>query len=70
MTSDIMKTCADMLFTDAVSDLAAREGRPTDLVRRELVESGAYAALYDFETDLWQCGPEYLIDFHHSLQTG
>lgn len=67
MNSDVMKTSADMIFTDAIQDTIARTGRPVDEVRREFIESGAYSALYDFETDLWQAGPEYFIGFHCSL---
>ena len=68
MTSrSVMETCADLLFTDALQDMAQRTGRPVDDVREELIVSGAYAALYDFETDLWQMGPDYFVSFHDSL---
>lgn len=68
MNSDLMRTSADMIFTDAVQDLAARDDKSVDAVRTEFIESGAYAALYDFETGLWQTGPDYFIGFHESRQ--
>ena len=67
MSPDIMNICADMIFTDAVQDLAAKTGRPASEVRTGFIESGAYAALYDFETGLWQEGPDYFIGFHESM---
>ena len=68
MNSDTMKITADMIFTDAVQDLAERTGKSVGEVRTDFIESGAYAALYDFSTELWQAGPEYFIDFHNSMK--
>ena len=56
-----MAQCADLIFADVVQDLAERTGLPTEQVRRKVIESPAYVALYDFETELWQEGPDYFI---------
>ncbi|WP_080797538.1 hypothetical protein [Arabiibacter massiliensis] len=61
MNYEIMAQCADLIFADAVQDIAARTGLPTEQVRRKVIESPAYAALYDFETGLWQEGPDYFV---------
>lgn len=59
MTPEIMRQCADMIATDAIQDLAERLGKPQSEIRARVVESPAYAALYDFETGMWQEGPDY-----------
>ena len=63
MTYDIMAQCADMVFADAVIDRARQTGRSEDEVRSEIISSRAYEALYDFDTGLWQEGPDYFVDF-------
>ena len=68
MTFDAMTLSADMIFTDAVQDKAKREDKPYDEVRTEFIESGAYAALYDFDTGLWQTGPDYFAGFHEGMK--
>lgn len=69
MTSDANVACADMTFADAVRDYALREGVPEAAVRREMIESGAYDALYDEETGLWATGPDAFIAFFEELRT-
>lgn len=63
MNSDVMKQCADMIITDAIQDFSAHLGLPSASIRNQFIESGAYEALYDHETGLWQEGPDYFIDF-------
>ena len=64
MTSDIMAQCADMVLADAIKDYAARTGKSEDEVRNGIISSHAYEALYDYDTGLWQEGPDYFIDFY------
>lgn len=63
MTSDVMNQCADMVLADAICDYAEATGQPEEEVRTAIVSSPAYDALYDFETGLWQEGPDYFVDF-------
>lgn len=63
MESDVKVQCADMVLTDAVRDLADRMQVPTAEIRSAIISSPAYDALYDFDTGLWQMGPDYFIDF-------
>jgi hypothetical protein len=59
MTTEIMQQCADMIAADAIQDLAAKLEKPESDIRALVVESPAYEALYDFETGMWQEGPDY-----------
>ncbi|NHM16658.1 hypothetical protein GMI69_08325 [Eggerthellaceae bacterium zg-887] len=65
MKPDIMAQCADLIFADAVQDLARSTGKPLEEVRAAALLSPAYEMLYDFDTGLWQDGPDFfasLID--------
>ena len=63
MSNEKMICTADLIFTDAVQDYALRAHLPVSEVRDQMIESGAYDALYDFDTGLWTQGPDYFIDF-------
>lgn len=67
---DVMAQCADMVLADAICDYARLTGRAEDEVRSAIVSSPAYDALYDFESGLWQEGPDYLIDFYLRASRG
>ena len=68
MNVETMRLCADLILSTAIQDAAKREHRDIASVRRELICSGAYEALYDFETDLWQEGPDYFYYFYQTLE--
>ncbi len=59
MTTEVMQQCADMIAADAIQDLAESLGRPESEIRTLVVESAAYEALYDFDSGMWQEGPDY-----------
>lgn len=59
MTAEVMQQCADMIVTDAIQDLAEKLGKPEEEIRAIVVESPVYEALYDFDSGLWQEGPDY-----------
>lgn len=63
MSKEKMICTADLIFTDAVQDYALRANLPVSEVRDQMIDSGAYDALYDFDTGLWTQGPDYFIDF-------
>lgn len=63
MSNEKMICAADLIFTDAVQDYALRANLPVSEVRDQMIDSGAYDALYDFDTGLWTQGPDYFIDF-------
>ena len=68
MSSDIMNTCADMILTDAIEDLANENQISITDARDRILNSKAYSCLYDFETNLWQEGPDYFLDFFRRLE--
>lgn len=56
--------CADLILTDAIMDMAEEDGITWQEARRKIINSNAYAALYDLETGLWGNGPDYFRDFY------
>lgn len=65
MDSEKKKFCADLIFSDAVQDMAQNDCISISEARTRLISSVAYKALYDFDTNLWQEGPDYLLDFYY-----
>lgn len=59
--------CADLILTDATMDMADEEGIILQEARNKIINSNAYAALYDFETGLWKNGPDYFRDFFQRM---
>lgn len=68
MTSDVNAACADLVLADAIHDLALRSGQAEGEVWTQIVESGAYDALYDEATGLWADGPDAFIGFFQRMQ--
>lgn len=56
--------CADLILTDAIMDMADEEGISWQETRHKILHSEAYKALYDFETGLWETGPDYFRNFY------
>lgn len=56
--------CADLILTDAIMDMAEEDGITWQEARSKIINSNAYAALYDLETGLWGNGPDYFRDFY------
>lgn len=63
MNNDIKIATAELILTNAIEDYAAKTNQSIADVRDDIIESGAYDALYDFDTGLWTQGPDYFIDF-------
>lgn len=61
------KFCADLILTDAIMDMADEEGISWQETRYKILNSEAYKALYDFETGLWETGPDYFRDFYQRI---
>lgn len=62
--SEQEKFCADLILTDAIMDMADEEEITLQEARNKIINSNAYAALYDFETGLWETGPDYFRYFY------
>lgn len=56
--------CANLILTDAIMDMAKEDGITWQEARSKIINSNAYAALYDLETGLWGNGPDYFRDFY------
>lgn len=56
--------CADLILRDAIMDMAEEDGITWQEARSKIINSNAYAALYDLETGLWGNGPDYFRDFY------
>ena len=54
---------ADLILTAAIEDYAERTGQKREKIKDQMIECGAYDALYDFDTGLWTQGPDYFMDF-------
>ena len=63
MSNDMKVATIEMILTNAIEDYAIKTNQAISDVRDEVIESGAYDALYDFDTGLWTQGPDYFIDF-------
>ncbi|WP_418947069.1 DUF3791 domain-containing protein [Phascolarctobacterium succinatutens] len=59
--------CADLILTDAIMDMADEEGITWQEARNKILNSEAYTALYNFETGLWESGPDYFRDFFRRM---
>ena len=62
--SEQERFCADLILTDAIMDMADEEEITLQEARNKIINSNAYAALYDFETGLWETGPDYFRYFY------
>lgn len=68
MSYETMSSCADLILADAIDDLAAESGEKKEEIRKAIMTSEAYDALYDFDSGLWQQGSAYFIDFFRRIQ--
>lgn len=68
MNEDLKIGTIELILTAAIDDYAKKTGKPVSEIRNEVIESGAYDALYDKETGLWTQGPDYFIDFFLKLK--
>lgn len=68
MDYDIKGSTAELILTDAIDDYSKATGKSIEEVRNDIIESGAYDALFNFETGLWKEGPDYFIEFYLSLK--
>lgn len=68
MTSDLKAPSAELILCAAIDDYSEKTGISADEIRNEIIETGAYDALFDFDTGLWKEGPDYFIDFFLKLK--
>ena len=66
MNRNAVEMTMDLIFADAVQDLAKKTGRPISEIRKAAIESRAYEALYDPETGMWGEGPDSFAELVES----
>ena len=67
MSIELKKFCADLILTDAIMDMADEEEISLQEARSRIINSRAYTDLYDFETGLWENGPDYFRDYYSKI---
>ena len=70
MSYETKSCCADLVLTDAIQILAKGTNTKQSEVRKAIMMSEAYDALYDFETGLWQDGPAYFVESYKRPTSG
>lgn len=68
MSEDLKIATIELILTSAIADYAKKKGKSVSEVRDEIIESGAYDALYDEETGLYTQGPDYFISYFEQLK--
>ena len=68
MNYDIRTATAEMILTAAIEDYSKSSGQSIAQIRNEIIESGAYEALFDFDTGLWKEGPDYFTAFYLEMK--
>jgi len=68
MSDEIKNACADMILADAIEDMADEEGISIAEARDAILNSDAYADLYNFDTRLWMEGPDYFREYYQKLK--
>ena len=69
MSSDVMKTCANLILTGAIEDFALENNIPLSEARHRILSSRACESLYNFKTKLWAEGPDYFRAFYEAVET-
>ncbi len=68
MSNDIKDATIELILTDAISSYAKKSNKTISEVRDEMINSGAYDEIYDYDTGLWIQGPDYFIDYFLELE--
>ena len=63
--SDSQKnSCAIKTMRTMLLKLSERTNKPFETVLLEFTKSTVYEALFDFETEIWKEGPDYLLELY------
>ena len=64
VTESQKEFCSVLVMREAVESLALRENIPYEEALLRFTGSNAYEALFDFDTEIWKEGPDYLLNFY------
>lgn len=68
-TDSQKECCAVIAMREAVEMLAAREKIPYEEALLRFTSSRAYEALFDFDTEIWKEGSDYLLNLYDYCNT-
>ncbi len=68
MSFEKMNTCADMILTDAIEDMAAEDSISIEESRNRLLSSNACKCLYNFDSGMWMEGSDYFLDYYRRYE--
>jgi len=68
-TDSQKECCAVIAMREAVEMLAAREKIPYEEALLRFTSSCAYEALFDFDTEIWKEGSDYLLNLYDYCNT-
>lgn len=61
--------CAVIAMREAVESLALRENITFEEALLRFTSSNIYEALFDFDTEIWKEGPDYLLNLYDYCNT-
>ncbi len=68
MKDDIKFATCELILTCAIDDYSKKSNLSVDEIRNDIIQTGAYDALFDFDTGLWTQGPDYFMDFYLKMK--
>lgn len=69
-TDSQKEACAILTMRSAVASLSAREGISYEDALLRFTQSRIYDALFDFDTEIWKEGPDYLVSLYDQCASG
>lgn len=64
------EACAILAMRSAVASLSVREGISYEDALLHFTQSRIYDALFDFDTEIWKEGPDYLVSLYDQCASG
>ena len=64
VTDSQKEYCAVLAMREAVATLSAREKISYEKALLRFTSSRVYGALFDFDTEIWKEGPDYLLSLY------
>ena len=58
------ESCAVTIMRDAIEALSLRDGISYEDALLHFTSSKVYAALFDYDTDIWRESPDYLLNLY------
>lgn len=69
-TNSQKEACAILAMRSTVASLSTREGISYKDALLRFTQSRIYDALFDFDTEIWKEGPDYLVSLYDQCASG